>query len=128
MLVTSILGLVAGGIVVYLIHTILKQPEEKLHTESVPVPSKEEPVAEVVPEITPEPTPAAPVEPEQTRDPLGRFVADNPSTPDVNEAWKGGKSPAKKTAKKAPAKPKQTKDTTAKESKAKKPKKIKVAK
>tara|TARA_R100000544_G_scaffold35522_2_gene22920 strand:- start:97 stop:369 length:273 start_codon:yes stop_codon:yes gene_type:complete len=27
----------------------------------------------------------------------GKFVADDPSTPDVNEAWVGGKAPAKKS-------------------------------
>ena len=26
----------------------------------------------------------------------GQFIADDPSTPDVNEAWEGGKAPEKK--------------------------------
>lgn len=38
--------------------------------------------------------------PTRVRNKVGRFVADDPSTPDVNEAWVGGKSPAKKSAKK----------------------------
>jgi len=29
----------------------------------------------------------------------GRFVADDPNTPDVNEAWVGGKAPKKKKPK-----------------------------
>ena len=33
---------------------------------------------------------------ERAKDAKGRFKADDPSTPDVNEAWKGGKAPAKK--------------------------------
>jgi len=35
------------------------------------------------------------VEPERARDEDGKFIADDPSTPDINEAWKGGKKPAK---------------------------------
>ncbi len=42
--------------------------------------------------------------PERAREADGQFKADDPSTPDVNEAYKGGKGPAKK--KKAPAKKK----------------------
>ncbi len=38
--------------------------------------------------------------PTRVRNEAGKFVADDPSTPDVNEAWVGGKSPAKKSAKK----------------------------
>ena len=30
----------------------------------------------------------------------GKLKADDPSTPDVNEAWEGGKAPKKKKAKK----------------------------
>lgn len=36
----------------------------------------------------------------------GKLVADNPATPDVNEAWEGGKAPEKKPKK--PKKPKMT--------------------
>ena len=35
------------------------------------------------------------VEPERARDEDGKFIADDPSTPDINEAWVGGKKPAK---------------------------------
>ena len=35
------------------------------------------------------------VEPERARDEDGKFIADDPETPDTNEAWKGGKKPAK---------------------------------
>ena len=34
----------------------------------------------------------------RNRDARGRYVADDPSTPDVNEAWEGGEAP--KTTKK----------------------------
>ena len=34
----------------------------------------------------------------------GKFVADDPSTPDVNEAWEGGEAPKKTTKKKTTAK------------------------
>mgnify|MGYP003108574244 CR=1 FL=1 len=39
----------------------------------------------------------ADVEPTRARTETGKFVADDPSTPDVNEAWKGGKAPKKKS-------------------------------
>ena len=35
-------------------------------------------------------------EPERARDDKGRLRADDKSTPTVNEAWVGGKAPAKK--------------------------------
>ena len=35
------------------------------------------------------------LEPERARDEDGKFIADDPSTPDTNEAWKGGKKPTK---------------------------------
>lgn len=69
-----------------------------------------EPVAEVVPEPAVVPEPVAEVVPEppkvskseiakkRTRK-VGKFVADDPTTPDVNEAFLEGKSPVKKTAK-----------------------------
>ena len=45
----------------------------------------------------------------RARNDKGQLIGDDPSTPDVNEAWEGGKAPAKKkTAKKS------TKKTTAK--------------
>jgi len=62
---------------------------------------------EETPEVKPEPTP----EPEmpktrpevakvRARTETGKFKADDPSTPDVNEAWKGGKKPRKPRQKK----------------------------
>ena len=42
---------------------------------------------------------------DRAKDAKGHYVADDPSTPDVNEAYVGGKKPAKK---KAPAKKKST--------------------
>ena len=36
------------------------------------------------------------VTPQRAKDAKGQFVADDPSTPNVNEAWKDGKAPAKK--------------------------------
>jgi hypothetical protein len=39
--------------------------------------------------------------PERARDEKGRLVGDDKSTPTINEAWVGGKAPAKKVAPKA---------------------------
>lgn len=39
---------------------------------------------------------AAPKETKRARGADGKLMADDPSTPDVNEAWEGGKEPAKK--------------------------------
>ena len=36
------------------------------------------------------------VKPKRARTKKGRYVADDKSTPDVNEAWVGGKAPKKK--------------------------------
>ena len=48
----------------------------------------------------------APVKkPARARKADGKLKADDPSTPDVNEAWEGGKAPKKKK-RKAPAKKK----------------------
>ena len=38
--------------------------------------------------------------PKRTRTIKGRYKADDKSTPDVNEAWEGGKAPKKKAPKK----------------------------
>lgn len=38
--------------------------------------------------------------PKRARTKKGRFVADDKSTPDINEAWVGGKAPKKKKKKK----------------------------
>ena len=40
----------------------------------------------------------------RAKDKRGRFVADDPSTPDVNEAYVDGKKPKSKAKAKAPAK------------------------
>jgi len=56
----------------------------------------------------------SPDELKRARNDDGHYIADDPDTPEVNEAWEGGKAPAKKkaapkkkaAAKKAPAKKK----------------------
>ena len=53
-----------------------------------------------IPYTPPPAQPEAP--PERARDGDGQFAGDDPDTPDVNEAWVGGKAPNKKKA--APAK------------------------
>jgi hypothetical protein len=45
----------------------------------------------------------------RARNEKGQLKADDPSTPDVNEAWEGGKAPKKTTAKKKTTKKKTTK-------------------
>ena len=58
---------------------------------------------------TPPAPPEPPAVPERARKDDGKFQGDDPSTPEVNEAWKGGKAPKKKAPakkKKAPAKKK----------------------
>ena len=42
-------------------------------------------------------------EPKRARKSNGQLKADDPSTPDVNEAWEGGKAPVKKKATRKPA-------------------------
>ena len=49
-------------------------------------------------------------EPKRARTKKGRFIADDKSTPDVNEAWVGGKAPKKKA--KATKKVSKIKDNT----------------
>ena len=44
--------------------------------------------------------------PERARDINGRLVGDDKSTPTINEAWVGGKAPAKKKAAAKKAAPK----------------------
>ena len=52
----------------------------------------------------------AEVKPKRARNKKGQLQGDDPSTPDVNEAWEGGKAPKKKTtAKKKTTKKKTTK-------------------
>ena len=45
-------------------------------------------------------------EPVRARNEKGHYVADDPNTPDVNEAYVGGKAPAKKSTKKKTTKKK----------------------
>ena len=40
------------------------------------------------------------VKPKRARGKKGKYLADDKSTPDVNEAWVGGKAPKKKSKKK----------------------------
>ena len=51
------------------------------------------------------------VKPKRARNKKGQLKGDDPSTPDVNEAWEGGKAPKKTTKKKTT-----TKKTTKKKS------------
>jgi len=62
-------------------------------------------------------------EPVRARDEDGHFVADDPSTPEVNEAWDGGKAPKKAAPKKAAAKKPAPKKAPAKKTPAPKGKK-----
>ena len=39
------------------------------------------------------------VKPKRSRNKKGQLVGDNPDTPDINEAYEGGKAPTKKKAK-----------------------------
>lgn len=52
----------------------------------------------------------APKKPKRARNAKGHFKADDPSTPNVNEAWEGGKAPKPKK-KKATRKKKAVKKT-----------------
>jgi len=60
--------------------------------------AKAEPTV-VNPQITDAVTQAAPAKPKRARTAKGKLKADDKSTPDVNEAWEGGKAPAKKPRK-----------------------------
>ena len=68
----------------------------------VVAPAVVEPVAKAVVEEVVEPVakaPVAPVAPKRAKSTKGKFVADVKTTTETNEAWAGGKAPAKKTAK-----------------------------
>ena len=52
--------------------------------------------------------PVTKAQPKRARTKKGTYIADDKSTPDVNEAYVGGKTPNKKATKKAPAKKKTT--------------------
>ena len=57
----------------------------------------EEPEAPA-PAPAPEPEPEADATGERARNDKGHYVKDDPDTPDVNEAYKDGKTPTKKKA------------------------------
>lgn len=86
--------------------------EEPVAEESVEEPV-EEPVAKesVVEESVEEPVAVVdvPVKPKRARNTKGKFIADDPSTPDVNEAWEDGKAPEKKEKSNTKKKPTQRK-------------------
>jgi hypothetical protein len=66
-------------------------PAPEAETPAVEAPKKAAPKKAVAP---PEPTPEPEVEePKRARDDDGHFVPDDPATPEVNEAWEGGKAP-----------------------------------
>lgn len=50
-----------------------------------------------------------PAEVKRARNEDGTLIGDDPTTPDVNEAWEGGEAPKKATKKKASTKKKSTK-------------------
>lgn len=58
-------------------------------------------ITDSVTQAAPEPVveEAAPAKPKRARTAKGKLKADDKSTPDVNEAWEGGKAPAKKPRK-----------------------------
>lgn len=91
----------------------LKQQFEEMVSEEVKpvevveeVKAAPEPVAKPAPEpvadqITDAVTQEAPAKPKRARNAKGKLVKDDPTTPDVNEAWEGGKAPAKAPKKRA---------------------------
>jgi divalent metal cation (Fe/Co/Zn/Cd) transporter len=78
------------------IKTVAKKVEDKVTTLVDEVKTKKS-AKKVQPEV----------KPKRARN-NGKLVADNPATPDVNEAWEGGKAPEKTTKPKKPKKPKMT--------------------
>ena len=58
----------------------------------------------------------------RARDKKGHYISDDPSTPDINEAYKDGKTPKKSVAKKTVAKKSVAKKTVAKKKTTKKAK------
>lgn len=63
-------------------------------------------------EAVPLPEPVTPKKPRRARTQKGKFKADDPSTPDVNEAWEGGKAPKPKKKKKTTTRKKKTTKST----------------
>lgn len=81
--------------------SIRDQFEELVLEEAVAEAEAEKPAAKAAPEpakVEPQITDAvtAPAKPKRARTAKGKLKADDKSTPDVNEAWEGGKAPAKK--------------------------------
>lgn len=112
----------------------LRRPEEKpqvfqapykVETPPEPTPAPTpEPVVEVkVEEPTPAPAPVveamAEPAPKRARNTKGKFKGDDKLTAETNEAWEGGKAPAKK-----PRKPRAPKAEKPVKEKAAKPKKV----
>lgn len=84
----------------------LKDQFEKMVTEEVKPAEVVEVVATpleltVTDQITDAVTQEAPAKPKRARNTKGKLVKDDPATPDVNEAWEGGKAPAKAPKKRA---------------------------
>lgn len=106
MILEAILVIVILATMVGLLYAATKPTKEEeairavatvIEQEPAPVAEvKEEPVKEVKPEE----------KPKRARKANGRFKGDDPTTPDVNEAWVGGKAPKKKTKAKSKAKEK----------------------
>lgn len=77
---------------------VLDTPVEPIKPAAVPAPVNDQITDSVTQtQITDSVTKAKPV---RARGPKGRLKADDKQTPETNEAWVGGKSPAKKTPRK----------------------------
>jgi hypothetical protein len=85
---------------------IAEEAVKQAEARTTPVTPKVEPVKEVVVEEVVEVAPAVvepvketPAAPKRSRGAKGKFVADVKTTTETNEAWVGGKAPAKKIIK-----------------------------
>jgi hypothetical protein len=85
---------------------IAEEAAKQAEARTTPVTPKVEPVKEVVVEEVVEVAPAVvepvketPAAPKRSRGAKGKFVADVKTTTETNEAWVGGKAPAKKIIK-----------------------------
>lgn len=95
MIIESIAGVVFGSIVVYLYwKSIEKESNEKLPVRNPVVEKTVVETTNTEVSATTAETSKPEVKPKRAKR-KGRFVADDPTTPDVNEAWVGGKAPAK---------------------------------
>jgi hypothetical protein len=107
MTIEIIIALSLVGLVCYLLyrssvdqnetHNTTEAPSDTtiyaVKVDAVPAAAEVHPVIETVQEPTPQP--------KRARN-KGKLVADDPTTADVNEAWEGGKAPAKKQKPKKP--------------------------